>query len=251
MHDFLQSFSSNLFADKTVLVTGGSSGIGLEIARGFAHLGARVIAVGSSTQKIQALAAQAATPGLSFKRLDVGDPGAILDFVQTLGTLDILINAAGIARPGDEYLDEVFQNVIDINLTSAMRLSMAALPLLEKSRGSIINIASMLSYMADADVPAYCASKSGVVGLTRALSHRFGPKGIRVNAIAPGYHRTDMTRGLWEDPKAAEKIEQRTALKRWGEASDLVGAALFLSGPAAAYITGVTLPVDGGYVSGS
>jgi NAD(P)-dependent dehydrogenase (short-subunit alcohol dehydrogenase family) len=251
MHDFLQSFSSDLFADKTVLVTGGSSGIGLEIARGFAHLGARVIAVGSSTQKIHALATQGTPPGLSFKRLDVADPAAIVDFVHTLDSLDILINAAGIARPGDEYLDEVFQNVLDINLTSAMRLSMTALPLLEKSRGSIINIASMLSFMADADVPAYCASKSGVVGLTRALAHRFGPKGIRVNAIAPGYHRTDMTRPLWEDPTAAEKIEQRTALKRWGEAGDLVGAALFLSGPAAAYITGVTLPVDGGYVSGS
>jgi NAD(P)-dependent dehydrogenase (short-subunit alcohol dehydrogenase family) len=129
-----------------------------------------------------------------------------------------------------------------------MRLSMAARPLLQAGPGSIINIASMLSYLSDDSVPAYCASKTGVLGLTRALAHRFGPDGIRVNAIAPGYHKTDMTKALWDDPVPAEKIRVKTALKRWGSVDDLVGTALFLASPAAAYITATTLPVDGGYV---
>jgi NAD(P)-dependent dehydrogenase (short-subunit alcohol dehydrogenase family) len=108
----------------------------------------------------------------------------------------------------------------------------------------------MLSYLADVDVPAYCASKTGILGLTQSLAHAFGGAGVRVNAIAPGYHRTDMTRAFWESPPSAERIAARSALKRWGEVDDLVGATLFLSSPAAAFITGVTLPVDGGYVTG-
>jgi len=96
-------------------------------------------------------------------------------------------------------------------------------------------------------VPAYCASKTGIVGLTRALAHRFGPEGIRVNAIAPGYHKTDMTKALWDDPVPAERIRLKTALKRWGTVDDLVGTALFLASPAARYITATTLSVDGGY----
>jgi len=129
-----------------------------------------------------------------------------------------------------------------------MRLAMAAHPLLVKSQGVIINTASMLSYLADDSVPAYCASKTGVVGLTRALAHRFGPEGIRVNAIAPGYHKTAMTKALWSDPVPAEKIASKAALKRWGTVDDLVGTALFLASPAALFVTATTLPVDGGYV---
>jgi len=140
--------------------------------------------------------------------------------------------------------------VMEVNLNSVMRISQTAMPKLLESRGSIINVASMLSYLADAGVPAYCASKSGITGLTRALAHRYGPEGVRVNAVAPGYHKTDMTEALWSDPAAAEHIRGRTALKRWGSADDLVGAVLFLSSNAAQYVTGVVLPVDGGYVSG-
>ena len=163
----------------------------------------------------------------------------------------MLVNAAGIARPNDEYREDVYLDVIDVNLNSVMRLSMAARPLLAKSRGAIINVASMLSYLADTAVPAYCASKAGILGLTRALAHSFGPEGIRVNAIAPGYHRTEMTKPLWSDAAAAEKITDRSALKRWGTVDDLVGPTLFLASPAAAFITGEILAVDGGYVSGS
>ncbi|HKT96625.1 MAG TPA: SDR family oxidoreductase [Paraburkholderia sp.] len=247
----LHAFRPGLFDGKTVLVSGATSGIGLAIAEGFAALGARVIATGSSQAKLESLRADATLSHLRFERVDVREADDITRFCASLESLDVLINAAGVARPFDEYRDDVFREVLDVNLTAAMRFSMAARPLLERTRGAVVNVASMLSYLADVEVPAYCASKTGILGLTRALAHAFGVAGVRVNAIAPGYHRTDMTRPLWETPASAEKIAARAALKRWGEAEDLVGAALFLASPAAAFVTGVTLPVDGGYVSGS
>lgn len=248
MQHILSNYRDDIFSGKHIWVSGGTSGIGLDIARGFARLGARVTATGSSEAKLVGL--RKTESQVRFEQLDVTDALAITAFAGRLERLDVLVNAAGISRPGQEYEDEVFLQVLDTNLTSVMRQSMAALSLLQQSSGCIINIASMLSYLADAEVPAYCASKSGVLGLTRALAHRFGEQGVRVNAIAPGYHRTAMTEGLWADPAAADKIAQRTALKRWGESADLVGAAVFLASSAAAYITGATLPVDGGYVSG-
>ncbi|GAB5097763.1 SDR family NAD(P)-dependent oxidoreductase [Caballeronia sp. HLA56] len=250
MHDILSCFAPDVLAGKTALVSGGTSGIGLEIARGFAGLGARVMATGSSVEKIAQLRRNAPADRLEFDCLDVTSPDAVTSFAERFESLDILVNSQGISRPGQEYDDATFLNVMDINLISAMRLSSAMLPLLTRSRGTIINIASMLSYLADEEVPAYCASKSGILGLTRALAHRYGRDGVRVNAIAPGYHRTAMTHGLWSAEPAASQIARRTALKRWGEADDLVGAAVFLSTPASRYVTGATLAVDGGYVVG-
>jgi NAD(P)-dependent dehydrogenase (short-subunit alcohol dehydrogenase family) len=248
--EIIDTFHAGLFGGKTILVTGGSSGIGLAIAQGFARLGGSVIALGSSDSKLKAAAADPRNDGMRFERVDVRDPKAIKAFVATLDRLDVLVNGAGIARPEAEFEDETYIEVIDINLNSQMRFAMAALPLLKASRGSIINIASMLSYLTDPLVPAYGASKAGVLGLTRHLAHAFGPDGIRVNAISPGYHKTDMTKGLWTDPVPAAKISERSALKRWGTADDLVGTALFLSSPAAAFVTGADLPVDGGFVVG-
>lgn len=237
-------------AGKAVLVSGGTSGIGLAIAEGFAAAGAQVVATGSSRNKVEHLSAEQGRRGLSFEILDVRDHAAVGTFFTGLASLDVLVNCQGIARPEDEWNETTFLEVIDINLSSAMRLSRAALPLLEKSRGTIINVASMLSYLADESVPAYTASKTGIVGLTRAMAHRYGPARVRVNAIAPGYHKTEMTRALWDHPSSAEKIAQRSALKRWGSVEDLVGPALFLASPAAAYVTGIILPVDGGYHTG-
>lgn len=245
------AFRPGLFDGKTVLVSGATSGIGLAIADGFASLGARVIATGSSSAKLEALRADATLSHIHFEQLDVRNAEAIQQFMAGIDTLDVLVNAAGVARPFDEYRDDVFREVLDVNLTAAMRLSMAARARLERTKGAIVNVASMLSYLADTEVPAYCASKTGVLGLTRSLAHAFGVTGVRVNAIAPGYHRTDMTRPLWESPASAQKIAARSALKRWGEAEDLTGATIFLASPAAAFITGIALPVDGGYVSGS
>jgi len=250
MDDVIATFRPGLYAGRAVLVTGGSSGIGLAIAEGFARLGASVTAIGSSEAKLAAAGADPANDGIRFARVDVRDLSAIRDFVAALESLDVLVNAAGIARPEAEFEDDTWREVLDVNLNSQMRFSMAARPLLAATKGSVINIASMLSYLSDPLVPAYGASKAGVLGLTRHLAHAFGPEGIRVNAIAPGYHKTDMTRGLWTEPVSAGKIAARSALKRWGTVDDLVGCALFLASPAAAFLTGADIPVDGGFVVG-
>ena len=210
-----------------------------------------MIATGSSEAKLAAERDRAENRTISFERLDVRDRAAVQVLVGGLERLDVLINAQGIARPVDEFSEEAYLEVIDVNLNSAMRLATAARPLLARSRGVVINFASMLSYIADPAVPAYGASKAGILGLTRHLAHAFGPEGIRVNAIAPGYHKTSMTRALWDDPEPAGRIAARSALKRWGLVDDLVGTALFLSSPAAAFITGADIPVDGGFVVGS
>ncbi|RLL72051.1 SDR family oxidoreductase [Ochrobactrum soli] len=245
----VSTFAKPVFDGKVVIVSGGTSGIGLAMARGFAEAGATVIATGSSEQRI-AEAAQFATDRLSFQRLDVRDAPAADAFFAKLERLDVLVNCQGISRPDKEWDEDTFLNVIDINLSSAMRLARSAYPLLKASGGNIINVASMLSYLADETVPAYTASKAGIVGLTRAMAHKYGRDGVRVNAVAPGYHKTDMTKDLWQVEDSADKIAQRSALKRWGTVDDLVGPTLFLASPAAAFVTGAVLPVDGGYHSG-
>jgi NAD(P)-dependent dehydrogenase (short-subunit alcohol dehydrogenase family) len=248
MDKILAAFRPDLFAGKQVLVSGGTSGIGLGVAKGFARLGAEVIATGASQARLNAARADAEAKAIRFELLDVRDRKAIDAFVGKLHGLDALINAAGVARPEEEYEEAAFLDVMDVNLNSVMRLSMAARPLLARSKGAIVNFASMLSYVVDDAVPAYSASKTGLLGLTRTLAHRFGPEGIRVNAIAPGYHKTDMTKDLWSDPVSAGKIAAKAALKRWGTVEDLVGTAVFLCSPAALFVTATTLPVDGGYV---
>jgi len=251
MDEIVSSFRPDLFKARQVLVSGGSRGIGLAIARGFAKLGASVHATSSTEDKLAAASADPANAGIRFARLDVRDTAAVERFVGALASLDVLVNCAGIARPDAEWKMETYLDVMEVNLNSMMRLAVAARPLLAKSRGCIINTASMLSYLADTTVPAYCASKTGVLGLTRALAHEFGREGIRVNAIAPGYHTTEMTRALWANPQTEKIIAEHAALKRWGTPQDLVGAALFLASPAAGFITGVDLPVDGGFVVGN
>lgn len=242
----VEAFKSGLFAGKTVVVSGGTSGIGLSLAKGFAEAGATVIATGSSEARLSAAKGSEAA-NLSFRRLDVRGGAAVSAFFDELDRLDVLVNCQGVARPDAEWQEETFLDVMDINLNSAMRLSRAAFPLLKVSRGSIVNLASMLSYLADETVPSYTASKTGIVGLTRALAHKYGRDGVRVNAIAPGYHRTEMTKALWSVPESEAKISERSAVKRWGTTEDLVGPVLFLASPAAEFVTGITLPVDGGY----
>ena len=232
---------------KAVVVSGGTSGIGLSVAEGFARAGATVIATGSSEDRLQAARRGAAGSDIRFERLDVRDAEAVQTFFSALDRLDVLVNCQGIARPDREWDEDVFLDVMDVNLNSAMRLSRAAFPLLKASGGNIVNFASMLSYLADDAVPSYTASKTGIVGLTRALAHKYGRDGVRVNAVAPGYHRTDMTKPLWSVAESEHKIAERSALKRWGTTEDLVGPILFLCSPAAGFVTGVTLPVDGGY----
>jgi NAD(P)-dependent dehydrogenase (short-subunit alcohol dehydrogenase family) len=248
MDEILATFRPDLFGGKRALISGGTSGIGLCLAKAFARLGADVTATGSSRERLEAARSDSEAKAVRFERLDVRDRNAIDSFVGAFDRLDILVNCAGEAKPEEEYEEDVFLDVMNVNLNSVMRLSMAARPLLARSRGAIVNFASMLSYLVEDDVPAYCASKTGVMGLTRALAHRFGPEGIRVNAVAPGYHKTDMTKASWSNPDLAAKIAAKSAFKRWGTVEDLIGATVFLCSPAAEFITATTLPVDGGYV---
>jgi NAD(P)-dependent dehydrogenase (short-subunit alcohol dehydrogenase family) len=250
MPDITAAFAPGLFATHRVVVAGGSSGIGLAIARAFARLDATVVATGTSSARFGPLRRDGANAGIEFAALDVRDKKAAEAFFAGELALDILVNCAGIIRPGEEVAEEVFADVMDVNLAGAMRLSRSARPLLERRGGSIVNVASLLSFFGNPIAPAYTASKTALLGLTRALAHAYGPAGIRVNAIAPGYHKTNMTKPLLDDPETAERIASRSALKRWGDPDDVAGAALFLASPAARFVTGACLVVDGGFSAG-
>ena len=154
-----------------------------------------------------------------------------------------------IFRNGAEYEIEIFQKVIDVNLTGTMRMCVAARPKLAAARGAIVNTASMLSFFGGPSVPAYTASKGGVAQLTKALAVAWAPEGIRVNAVAPGWIATELTRSLVEDEVRSAALLGRTPMQRWGEPGDIGGAAVFLCSPAARFITGAILPVDGGYAA--
>ncbi len=249
MKDIVQTFRSDLFAGRRIILTGATSGIGLDIARGFAALGAEVVATGSSAQKIAAMSRE--HPQLRFVQLDVRDREAAKTFCVGQSRCDVLVNGAGIARAGLEWDEDVFLDTMEVNLSSQFRFAVGLHGQLAAAKGAVINIASMLSFLADPDVPAYTASKTGILGLTRALAHKWGREGIRVNAIAPGYHKTEMTKPIWSVPFGAEAVLRRTALGRWGTTEDLIGVCLFLASPAASYITGMCIEVDGGFVSGN
>ena len=162
--------------------------------------------------------------------------------------LDVLVNCAGMIRRADEYRTEVFRDVLEVNLLATMNTCVAARELLGAARGSIVNVASMFSFFGSPHAPAYGASKAAIVQLTKSLAASFAPH-VRVNAIAPGWIRTAMTAPLRQDPEAEQRILSRTPAGRWGEPADVVGPVVWLASKAAAFVTGVVLPVDGGYSS--
>lgn len=232
---------------RTVVVTGGTSGLGEAIAAAFAREGCDIVAWGFGDAEVAACARS--HPDW---RVVAGDVSSAADVDRVRGETrrcDVLVNAAGILlRQGREFDLEGFARVVDVNLTGMMRVSTAFLPLLADRRGAVINIASMLSFFGSGFVPAYSASKGGVAQLTKSLAIAWAPRGVRVNAIAPGWIRTPLTAPLVADDARSQAILDRTPLGRWGEPEDVAGAALFLASPAAAFVTGVTLPVDGGYL---
>jgi NAD(P)-dependent dehydrogenase (short-subunit alcohol dehydrogenase family) len=245
--DITGFWPSGCFADRHVLISGGISGIGAAIGRAFLAENARVTVTGVGEADVAA--AERELEGATVRQLDVRDEQAIAELVAGFDRLDHLVNCAGIIRRGDEFRPDVFADVIDINLTGTMRLSTAARPLLARQGGTIVNTASMLSFFGGGLVPAYAASKGGIAQLTKSLAIAWAPDNIRVNAIAPGWIETALTKAIRDDEARHRAITERTALKRWGKPDELAGAVLFLCSPLASYITGTVLPVDGGYLA--
>lgn len=235
-------------SSRHVLVVGGTSGIGAAIGAAFAAAGEVVTVTGATAGEVAAAQANAALSTARITALDVRDGAAVNALIAGLGTLDVLVNCAGVIRRGAEQDPAVFAEVIDINLNGTQRCCAAARPLLAQRGGCIVNTASMLSFFGGGLVPGYAASKGGVAQLTKSLAIAYAAEGIRVNAVAPGWIATPLTQPLQDDPARAAPILARTPLGRWGTPADIAGPVLFLASPAARFVTGVVLPVDGGYL---
>ena len=242
------TFNADVFAGNVALVVGGSSGIGAGIADALAGCGAVVTVTGATAAEVDAAKQAQGFRCRDAVVLDVRDDAAIRRLIGDLPRLDLLVNCAGVIRRDEEFDPAVFADVLAINLTGTMRCCAAAKAKLAQGGGSIVNIASVLSFHGGARVPAYSASKGGIVQLTKSLAAAWATDGIRVNALAPGWVRTPLTRALQDDGERSAAILARTPLGRWAEPADIAGAAVFLCSPAAAFITGVVLPVDGGYL---
>jgi NAD(P)-dependent dehydrogenase (short-subunit alcohol dehydrogenase family) len=233
---------------RQVVVIGGTSGIGGAIANVFAHAGARVIATGATLSEVDAARQVPGQSGVQFTVLDVRSDDAVAALFAALDGLDVLINCAGVIRRDEEHDPKVFAEVVNINLSGSMRTCSSARPLLKKTGGCIVNTASMLSFFGGELVPAYSASKGGIAQLTKSLAIAYAADGIRVNAVAPGWIATPLTHALKNNPQRSAQILERTPLGRWGTPDDVAGPVLFLCGSLAKFITGVVLPVDGGYL---
>jgi NAD(P)-dependent dehydrogenase (short-subunit alcohol dehydrogenase family) len=243
---------------RVALVTGGTSGLGKAIALGMAEAGARVFAGSSDAGKVSdaAEALTAINPENAALTLDVADPGsvnaAVGQIVETAGRLDIVVNAAGITARS-EAIDmslEDWERVLKINLTGTFLVCQAAARVMRgQGGGAIVNIASLSSYMGWSLVASYGASKAAVVQLTETLAIEWAPYNIRVNGIAPGVFPTPLNRALIEGTPRGAWFKNHTPMLRFGEPEELVGAAIYLASPAASYVTGHTLAVDGGYLA--
>ena len=228
---------------KRALVTGGTRGIGRAIAGALVEHGARVTITGTSER-------DGAVDGFPYCRLDLCDGATIEAVAAAVDGLDILINNAGaLERDDREYDPEVFDRIIYTNLNGTYRVCHAFYDHLRASRGCVVNLASMRSFIGSPDTPAYGAAKAAIVQLTRTLAVRWGGDGIRVNAIAPGPIRTDMNITVQQDPVVTKKLEERMALGRWGLAHEVAGAAVYLVSPAAAFTTGSCIQTDGGILA--
>lgn len=242
-----RDWPAGAFAGQAVLVVGGCTGIGAAIAAAFRAAGAMVTATGATEADLAAGAALG--PGVARAALDLRDGAAVAAFVAGLPALDHLVCTAGVIRRDAEFLPEVFDEVIAVNLSGPMRLALAARARMGGQGGTMLFMASMLSWFGGPRVPAYAASKGGIAQLVRSLAIAWAGEGIRVNALAPGWIATPLTQALQEDPARSAAILARTPMGRWGRAEDLAGPALFLASPLAAFVTGAVLPVDGGYLA--
>ena len=249
---------SDLFslAGRTAMVTGANTGLGPAMAVALAEAGADIVAVGRSAATETEAGVRAAGRAFHFVQADLCQPNISGDIIAAAKAAaaapDILVNNAGIIRRNDalDFTEEDWDAVMDVNLKTAFFLSQAAArEMVPTGAGKVINIASMLSFQGGVRVASYAASKSGIAGLTRLLANEWAAKGINVNAIAPGYFSTNNTEALRADEARNKSILERIPAGRWGQPSDLGGAAVFLASAASNYVHGAILPVDGGWLA--
>ena len=227
-----------------VLISGGCGGIGSAFARAFLAHGASV-----TVTDVKPPSPELSAAGARYELLDVTSDAAVNALAAKVKSLSVLIHCAGKLIRWEEHKPEVFREIVDIHLFGNVRLAAAFRPHLKASRGCMINIGSMYSYFGAPQIPAYAAAKTAIVGLTKSLALAYIEDGIRVNAIAPGWIATEISRGGRENPDFNDTLMRRLPNKRWADPDELAGTALFLASPAAALINGVTIPVDGGYVA--
>lgn len=243
---------------KTALVSGASRGLGQKIALGLAQNGANVICSssrsGGCSQTLE-LINQTGQQGFEISA-DLADSNSVTQLAEQAlaiaSKVDILINVGGtiFRSPAVDYPLDEWHKVMAVNLDASFILAQKLAPeMIKTGSGKIVNIASMLSYSGGITVPAYTASKHAIAGVTKALANEWGSHNIQVNAIAPGYFRTDNTQALQDDPIRNKEIENRIPAGRWGNPEDLVGAAVFLSSKASDYVNGHILAVDGGWLA--
>lgn len=240
------------------LVSGARRGIGFAMALALAEAGADIVGVSANMEPSGSeieRAVRAAGRDFEGFAVDFADRARVVDFGTRMSErarpIDILVNNAGtIARaPAVDHPLEAFDEVLEVNLASQFALTQAvARGMLERGRGKVIFTASLLSFQGGITVPGYAAAKSGILGLTRALSNEWAGSGVTVNAIAPGYIATDNTQALQDNPERARSIVDRIPAGRWGEPADLGGATVFLASRASDYVSGIALPVDGGWL---
>ena len=244
-------------SDKVALVTGASRGIGRAVAVGLARAGADVAVVsrGEAVKETAAMIEQLGRRSFAMQE-DLAEPEAaarvVSRTVEQLGRLDIMVNNAGTTRraPCEQFSDEDWQAVMSLNIDAVFRLCReAGKVMLEQGYGKIVNVASLMSFQGGWTIPAYTASKHAVAGLTKSLANEWASRGITVNALAPGYVKTEVTAPLQEDPVRRPDIDKRIPQGRWAEPEDMVGPVLFLASEASAYVQGHVLVADGGWLS--